>query len=73
MPVLTSGTFFSTSSTNKGDISYKKLSVISSYQVEMKIPLSGYKMKLSEMLSIMIVRLRSRPRRDRSLTKNGPF
>lgn len=46
---------------------------MSSYQVLMKMPLSGCKMKLSEMLSIMIVRLISRPSRDKSFTRKGPF
>ena len=73
MPILMSGTRFSTSSTRRGEISLRKLSDISSYQVEMKIPLSGYRMKLSEILSIMMVRFRSLPSKERSLTRNGPF
>ena len=73
MPMDTSGTFFSTSSTRSGEISFKKLSLMSSYQVEMKIPLSGYKIKLSDMLSMIIVRFKSRPRRLKSFTRKGPF
>lgn len=54
-------------------ISFKKLSDMSSYQVEMKMPLSGCRMKLSEMLSIMMVCFRSLPSKLRSLTRKGPF
>jgi len=46
---------------------------MSSYHVEMKIPFSGCSMKLSEMLSIIMVLLLSRPSRERSFTKKGPF
>ena len=69
----TSGTFFSTISISRGDISSRKVSLMSSYHVEMKMPFSGYRMKLSDMLSMMIVLLESRPRSDRSLTRKGPF
>ena len=70
---LTSGTFLSTISIRSGDISSRNVSLMSSYQVDINIPFSGCKMKLSLILSIMIVRLMSRPSRLRSFTRNGPF
>ena len=73
IPLRTSGTFFSTNSISSGEISFKKLSVMSSYQVDMKMPLSGCKMKLSLILSMMIVLVKSRPSKLRSLTRKGPF
>jgi len=39
----------------------------------MNIPLSGYKMKLSDMLSIIMTLDMSLPNRERSFTKKGPF
>ena len=69
----TSGTFLSTISIRSGDISSRNVSLMSSYQVDINIPFSGCKMKLSLILSIMIVRLMSRPSRLRSFTRNGPF
>ena len=69
----TSGTCFSTISLSKGVISSKNLSLMSSYHVDMKMPLSGCRMKLSEMLSMMIVLFTSLPSKLRSFTKNGPF
>ena len=37
------------------------------------MPFSGCRMKLSEMLSMIIVLLMSLPRRERSFTRKGPF
>ena len=69
----TSGTFLSTISINSGEISSRNVSLMSSYQVDIKIPFSGCNMKLSDMLSMIIVLLMSRPRSERSFTRNGPF
>ena len=73
MAFLTSGTFFSAISTSNPEISSRKLSLISSYQVEIKIPLFGYMMKLSDILSMIMVFDKSLPSKDKSFTRNGPF
>ena len=68
----TSGTYFLTICFKRGANSDSAVSFISSNQLLMKIPLSGYSWKFSATLSTMIVLDRSRPILLRSLTNTGP-
>lgn len=57
---------------SSGASSKSAVSEVSSNQLFMKIPLSGYKLKFSATLSTMMVLLRGRPILLKSLTKTIP-
>lgn len=68
----TSGTCFLTICLSRGASSDRAVSFISSNQLLINIPLSGYSWKFSATLSTIMVFDRSRPILLKSLTKTGP-